>query len=262
MSKPLECIGLKKYFPISQSLFFAPRDFIKAVDDVSFSISKGETFCLVGESGSGKTTVARLLLRLLDPTSGKIFFSGADITNSSSNSLRYLRQKMQIVFQSSVSSLNPRMLCGDIVAEPLQNFGTSKDSAYNEVTKIFSAVGLSSEHMQRFPHELSGGQRQRVNIARALILKPEFVVLDEPTSELDVTVRLQILDLLKNLQQKFGLTYLFISHDFGTVSYLADTIAVMHQGKIIEQGKKQQILKKPQQPYTISLLEAVPKLRL
>jgi ABC-type microcin C transport system duplicated ATPase subunit YejF len=234
-----------------------------AVDRVSFSIARGETMGLVGESGSGKSTIARLVLGLVEATGGSVHFDGQPVTGASAHRLRALRRRMQIVFQDPYASLNPRMRVGDIVAEPLLIHGICpRRELRTRAAEMLRASGLDDSAMPRYPHEFSGGQRQRVNIARALVLRPELVVLDEPVSALDVSVGAQIVNLLRDLQRDFGLTYLFISHSMPLVRYLATNIAVLHQGRLVEYGSAEQISSAPRQPYTQTLLAATPEVRL
>jgi peptide/nickel transport system ATP-binding protein len=241
---------------------------IRAVDDVSLEIHSGETLGLVGESGSGKSTLGRLILRLIEPTSGSIRFEDRDLLAASSSEMRRLRRDMQIIFQDPFASLDPRFRVEDIIAEPLIIHGndgrdtsgtTTKAARRARVLELLRAVGLDESILQRFPHEFSGGQRQRIGIARALALRPKFIVADEPVSALDVSVGAQIVNLLAQLQRDFGLTYLFISHSMPVVRYLSTRIAVMYRGKIVEVGDAEQITERPQHPYTRSLLEATPE---
>ena len=235
------------------------RKTVRAVDGVSFSIQTGETFGLVGESGCGKTTVGRTILRLLEPTSGKVFFDGAEILGLSSKEFYKIRCHMQIVFQSPFGSLNPRQKVRDIVEEPLLiNTSLPKHERLGRVKELLRLVELKEEHLWRYPHEFSGGQRQRIGIARALALNPKFVVLDEPTSALDVSIQSQILNLLKELQQKLALSYLFISHNLSIVEHLCDRVAVMYLGKMMEMGTTRDIFDRPTHPYTRALLSATP----
>lgn len=247
---------LKKYFPV-RGLFFT-RGWVRAVDGVTFAIPKGKTLGLVGESGSGKTTVGRLVLRLLKPTSGRIVFDGKDITWLSERKLKWFRRRAQIVFQDPYMSLNPRMTVYEILLEPLKVHKIDVENPREYIVKLLHEVGLDETHLYRYPYEFSGGQRQRIAIARALILKPEFLVLDEPTSALDVSVQAQILNMLKDLQKKHNLTYLFISHDLGVVRYMSDYIAVMYVGKIVELGPAEEVFEKPLHPYTKMLLDSIP----
>ncbi len=255
----IEVKGLKTYFPIKESIFGGTVQEIKAVDDVDFYIKRGETLGLVGESGCGKTTVGRAILRLVEPTDGEINFENNNILNIKSNEMQKLRHNMQIVFQDPNSSLNPRMLVKDVIAEPLVINGMKHGRELDErVNKLLEVVGLNPIHAYRYPHEFSGGQRQRICIARALALNPKFIVLDEPTSSLDVSVQSQILNKLNDLQREFGLTYLFISHNMIVVKYLSDRVAVMYLGKIVELAVTGQLFDKPLHPYTQALISAIP----
>ncbi len=248
------------------------RNEVRAVDDVSLDIHSGETVGLVGESGSGKSTLGRLILRLIEPTSGSIRFEDRDLLAASHGEMRRLRRDMQIIFQDPFASLDPRFRVEDIIAEPLvihrnaprnlQGTRNTKDGIRDRVVELLRAVGLDESIRQRFPHEFSGGQRQRIGIARALALRPKFVVADEPVSALDVSVGAQIVNLLAQLQRDFGLTYLFISHSMPVVRYLSTRIAVMYRGKIVEVGSTEQITERPQHPYTRSLLEATPEVEV
>ena len=234
---------------------------VRAVDRVSLDIHAGETLGLVGESGSGKSTLGRLALRLLEPTSGSVHFDGRDLLAASSGDLRRIRRHMQIIFQDPFGSLDPRFRVEDIIAEPLIiHEALSKQARRVRVTELLRAVGLDESAMPRYPHEFSGGQRQRIGIARALALRPKFIVADEPVSALDVSVGAQVVNLLAQLQREFGLTYLFISHSMPVVRYLATRIAVMYRGKIVEQGTTEQITGRPQNSYTQSLLAATPEM--
>jgi ABC-type glutathione transport system ATPase component len=241
---------------------------VRAVDDVSLDIHAGETLGLVGESGSGKSTLGRLILRLIEPTSGSIYFEGKDLLAAGRGEMRRLRRDMQIIFQDPFASLDPRFRVEDIIAEPLLIHGDNQGASFTKsgipgrVSELLRAVGLDESIRRRFPHEFSGGQRQRIGIARALALRPKFIVADEPVSALDVSVGAQIVNLLAQLQRDFGLTYLFISHSMPVVRYLSTRIAVMYRGKIVEVGTSGQITETPQHPYTRSLLEATPEIAL
>jgi oligopeptide transport system ATP-binding protein len=257
----LEVRNLTKVFPLGESIFGGgAKGEIRAVDDVSLDIQSGETLGLVGESGSGKSTLGRLVLRLIEPTSGKIVFEGRDLLSASHSEMRHLRRDMQIIFQDPFGSLDPRMRVEDVINEPLIIHERMSASARRiRIGELLRAVGLDQSAMRRFPHEFSGGQRQRIGIARALALHPKFVVADEPVSALDVSVGAQIVNLMSQLQHEFGLTYLFISHSMPVVRYLATRIAVMYRGKIVEVGETEQITERPQHAYTRSLLEATPE---
>jgi peptide/nickel transport system ATP-binding protein len=238
-----------------------PHTEVRAVDNVSLDIHSGETLGLVGESGSGKSTLGRLILRLIEPTAGSILFEGCDLLSASRTEMRRLRRDMQIIFQDPFASLDPRFTVEQIIAEPLVIHGTATDVAIPaRVAELLRAVGLDESALRRYPHEFSGGQRQRIGIARALALRPKFIVCDEPVSALDVSVGAQIVNLLAQLQRDFGLTYLFISHSMPVVRYLSTRIAVMYRGQIVEVGPTEQITEHPQHAYTKSLLEATPEL--
>lgn len=236
--------------------FTTPRGLLTAVDDVSLEIQEGQTLGLVGESGCGKSTLGRLLLRLLEPTSGEVYDSGTNLFSLSASQLKKWRQKAQIIFQDPYASLNPRMTVEDILTEPLIIHGIEFSS--ERIVQALQQVGLSPDARRKYPHEFSGGQRQRIGIARALILRPRFIVCDEPTASLDVSVQAQIVNLLKELKQQLKLSYLYISHDLRMVKYIADEVAVMHLGKIVEQGPCSQIFSSPEHPYTQTLLSAIP----
>ena len=265
----LEVRNLTKVFPLGESIFGGgARGEVRAVDDVSFDIHSGETLGLVGESGSGKSTLGRLVLRLIAPTSGSIRFDGRDLRAAAHGEMRRLRRDMQIIFQDPFGSLDPRMSVEDIIAEPLIIHGETgapmsrslrQGGVQGRVAELLSAVGLDPSALPRFPHEFSGGQRQRIGIARALALRPRFIVADEPVSALDVSVGAQIVNLLAQLQREFGLTYLFISHSMPVVRYLATRIAVMYRGKLVEVGTTEQVTAAPRHSYTRSLLEATPE---
>ena len=243
-----------KHFPATER----GRAPVRAVDGVSFDVRRGETLALIGESGCGKTTLARVIARLLAATSGRVLFEGRDLTALRGRGLRRVRSRMQIVFQDPFSSLDPRMTVGDIIAEPLSNFGLGgRHEQWNRVGELLELVGLSADIARRYPHEFSGGQRQRVGIARALAVRPSLVVCDEPVSALDVSIQAQIINLLKDLQVEFGLTYLFIAHDLGVVRTVADRVAVMYMGRIVELATNEALYERPQHPYTRLLLESV-----
>ncbi len=231
---------------------------VKAVDGVSFAIERGETFALVGESGCGKSTTGRLLLRLVEPTGGHMRFDGIDLAGLDRRALRRVRRRMQLIFQDPGSSFNPRMDVASVVAEPLVLAGVSADERRRRVAEVLPLVGLAEEHARRYPHEFSGGQRQRIGIARALALQPDFIVCDEPVSALDVSIQAQVINLLVDLQRRFGLTYLFISHDLRVVRHVAMQIAVMYLGRIVEVAGKEDLFRRPRHPYTRALLSAVP----
>jgi ABC-type glutathione transport system ATPase component len=258
----LEIRNLIKIYPLGESIFGGgSRSEVRAVDDVSFDIEPGETLGLVGESGSGKSTLGRMVLRLVEPTSGSIRFEGDDLLATNYEQLRQLRRDMQIIFQDPFGSLDPRMRVEDLIAEPLIiHENLSRPIRHQRVAELLRAVGLDESALQRFPHEFSGGQRQRIGIARSLALRPKFIVADEPVSALDVSVGAQIVNLLAKLQREFGLTYLFISHSMPVVRYLATRIAVMLRGKIVEIGGTEQITERPQHPYTRTLLQAIPEI--
>ena len=251
---------LKKYFQIKEGIIFDRMiGNVRAVDDVSFEIHRGETLGLVGESGSGKTTVGRSLLRIIEPTSGRIEFDGRDIVGMNRKEFREIQHRMQMIFQDPYASLNPRIRVGDIVAEPLEIQGSlSKREVKDRVVELLELVGLETSYLKRYVHEFSGGQRQRIGIARALVLKPDLIVCDEPISALDVSIQAQIVNLLEELQDKFGLTYLFIAHDLSMVRQVSDRIAVMYLGKIMELASKKSIYTNPLHPYTKALISAVP----
>jgi oligopeptide/dipeptide ABC transporter ATP-binding protein len=255
----LRIISLVKHYPLRGGIFSRKIGYVKAVQDVSFDIVKGETLGLVGESGCGKSTLARAMILLERPTSGKVVFEGRDIAALSSKELFQVRRRIQMIFQDPYSSLNPRMTVGEIVRDPLivHKMGTGREQ--NErVALLLSRVGLSADMTDRYPHEFSGGQRQRIGVARALALDPQLLIADEPVSSLDVSVQSQVLNLLTQLQKDLGLTYLFISHDLSVVEYISDRIAVMYLGRIVEMGDTKEIFLNPAHPYTRALMEAVP----
>jgi peptide/nickel transport system ATP-binding protein len=257
----LEVKNLTTQFPIKGGIFGRTVDYFKAVNDVSFSIKKGKTLGLVGESGCGKTTLGRSILRLIEPSTGSIIYNGRDITHVYAEELRLLRRKMQIIFQDPYSSLNPRMTISEILTEPLNihHIGNSKRERLDMAKELFTKVGLNLSQLNRYPHEFSGGQRQRICIARALMLRPEFIVCDESVSALDVSIQAQVLNLLLDLQEEFHLTYIFISHDLSVVNFIADDVGVMNAGRIIEMDKASNIYKNPKEDYTRALLSAIPR---
>ncbi len=260
--KPLlEVKDLKTYFPVRSGLLQRVTSYVKAVDGVSFDIAPGETLGLVGESGCGKTTVGRTLLRLLPHTSGSVRFDGKDVFKLHGEELKAMRREMQIIFQDPAGSLNPRMRIAAIVGEPLVVHGmvSSREQLRHEVEELLVKSGMPKAAADRYPHEFSGGQRQRIGIARALALRPKFIVCDEPTSALDVSIQAQIINLLDDLQSEFGLSYLFISHDMAVIQHVCKNIAVMYKGQIVEHGTREQIIENPQHKYTQSLLSAVPE---
>ena len=255
----LEAKNIVKYFPIKGGVFLKEIAAVKAVDGVSLTIEEGETVGLVGESGCGKTTFGRAILRLEEPTSGEVFFEGQNILTYDKKRMQALREKMQIIFQDPFSSLNPRKTVSHIVGEPLLVQGVrSRRRREERVLELLSVVGLRKEHMRRYPHQFSGGQRQRIGVARALALNPKLVVCDEAVSALDVSIQAQVINLLKDLQDDFGLTYLFISHDLSVVEHVSDRVAVMYLGKIVEFAPSAALYRKPLHPYTQALLSAVP----
>jgi oligopeptide transport system ATP-binding protein len=256
----LEVRNLRKFFPVRRGIFLKGKDFVKAVNGVSFSIEKGETLGLVGESGSGKSTTGLLLLRILEPTEGEVFFQERSLFGLSKEELHHMRPKMQIVFQDPQSSLNPVLRVSSIVGRPYKiHHQTGKKDVKELVDQMLEKVGLFREHGSRYPHEFSGGQRQRIAIARALILNPEFVILDEPTSALDVSVQAQILNLLKELQKELNLTYLFISHNLSVIRHMSNRVAVMYLGRIVELAKTEDLFSSPGHPYTQTLLSSILK---
>ena len=259
MAEVLRVAGLKKFFSVRRGLLQSVAGHVRAVDGVSFDIQAGETLCLVGESGCGKSTVGKTILRLQEPTAGQIWLGGTEVTTLTEEQMRTHRRQVQMVFQDPYSSLNPRMRVGQIIAEPLENFdiahGAEKD---RQVLALLDKVGLRQDAVARFPFEFSGGQRQRLGIARALALNPRLIVADEPVSALDVSVQAQVLNLLMDLQEEFGLSYLFVSHDLAVVEHIGHRIAVMYLGRIVELAPRERIFAQPQHPYTEALMAAAP----
>lgn len=255
----LKVRNLKKYFPVKKGLLTREFSYVKAVDDVSFSVEKGETFGLVGESGCGKSTLARTVIRLHDVTDGNIIFENKNLEDLTDKQLQPIRKKMQMIFQDPYASLNSRMTVGDIIGEPLDIYKIAKDKEKQDIINtLLNKVGLNSKHASRYPHEFSGGQRQRIGIARALVLNPELIICDEPISALDVSIQAQIVNMLQDLQEELRLTYLFIAHDLSMVKYISDRIGVMYLGKLIETAKSQELYNNHFHPYTKALLSSIP----
>lgn len=250
--------GLKKYFPVRRGFFQRAAGWIKAVDGIDLEIEPGKTLALVGESGCGKSTVAKVILRLIEPDEGKLIYKGSDITNISHREMKHLRKEMQIVFQDPFGSLNPRMTVGQTIEEGLRGMDLSKGERRDRRDELLEMVGISAISSDRYPHEFSGGQRQRVGVARALSVSPSLIICDEPVSALDVSIQAQIINLLKDLQDRLGLSYLFISHDLNVVGYLSDKVAVMYLGHIMEYASTEELFESPLHPYTLALLSAVP----
>jgi oligopeptide transport system ATP-binding protein len=257
----LEVTDLAKHYPVKRGLLRAKQvGTVQAVDGISFALHRGETLALVGESGCGKSTTARLALRLIEPTRGTLRFDGEDVTRLTGGALRQLRRRMQIVFQDPFASLNPRLAVADAIAEPMTVHGMGDAASRRaRVLELLRLVGLAPFHAERYPHEFSGGQRQRIGIARALAVQPELVVCDEPVSALDVSIQAQVINLLKDLQQRFGLAYLFIAHDLAVVKHMADRVAVMYLGRIVEVAETRSLFRAPRHPYTRALLGAIPR---
>jgi oligopeptide/dipeptide ABC transporter ATP-binding protein len=259
METVLSVRDLKKYFPVGGGLLGTGKQWVRAVDGVSFDIRPGEVLSLVGESGCGKSTTGRLVLRLLKPTSGEIVFLGKNLQSANGREMKALRREIQIIFQDPYASLNPRMTIGEIVDEPLKVHGIgTRQERRDQVAHLLERVGLSPEAMSRYPHEFSGGQRQRVGIARAIALKPKLIVADEPVSSLDVSIQAQVINLLMDLQKEYGIAYLFIAHDLNVVRHISNRIAVMYLGKIVETGEAEDVFQKPLHPYTQILLSSIP----
>ncbi len=254
----LEVRELKKYFPLSRKPF-AERQEVRAVDGISFTLGRAETIGIVGESGCGKSTAAKTIMRLIEPTAGQVLLDGVDVTALSRRQFRPYRKRVQIVFQDPYASLNPRMRAGDIVGEPLLNFGVGPTERAARVEQLFDRVGLHRESMRKYAHEFSGGQRQRLGIARALALEPALIVCDEPVSALDVSIQAQIINLLIDLQKELGISYIFVAHDLAVVQHISDRVAVMYLGRLVESGEGDRLFGEPLHPYTRALLSAVPK---
>ena len=259
MTSFVEVLGLKKDFAVRRGIWQRQVGAVHAVDDVTFQLDRGKTLGLVGESGCGKTTVARMVVQLLRPTRGQVLFKGKDLVSMKGRELREIRPKIQMIFQDPYASLNPRMTVGRLIEEPLiEHTDMSRSDRHERILELAQVVGLHPSSVERYPHEFSGGQRQRIGVARALALQPELLVCDEPVSALDLSIQAQIINLLEDVQDKFNLTYLFISHDLGIIKHICDTVAVMYLGKIVETGSAQEVYGDPQHPYTEALLSSVP----
>lgn len=254
----LEVQNIKMHFPVKQKMFSKEKGFIKAVDGVSFTVKEGETLSIVGESGCGKSTTGRVLMKLLEATEGKVLFEGTDITDLTEDQIRPYRKEFQMIFQDPYASLNPRLTIKEIIEEPLIVHKIRKEDRAERVAELLEVVGLSKYHGDRYPHEFSGGQRQRIGIARALAVNPKLIIADEPVSALDVSIQSQILNLLKDLQEMYQLTYIFISHDLSVVEHISDRVGVMYLGKLVELTDRDTLFQKPYHPYTQALLSAVP----
>jgi oligopeptide transport system ATP-binding protein len=250
--------GLKKYFPMSNGIFSKNKAELKAVDGLTFSVYEGETLGIVGESGCGKSTTGRLLLRLLEATEGKIFFDGKDVLSMSGRELKQARRNFQMIFQDPYASLNPRMTVKELIAEPMRTHHLYSDNRDSKIIELLEAVGIPKSYINRYPHEFSGGQRQRIGIARALALNPKFIVADEPVAALDVSIQAQIINLMMDLQEEYGFTYLFIAHDLSVVQYISDRVGVMYLGQMVELASSEELYENPLHPYTKALLSAIP----
>ncbi len=255
----VQVVNLVKHYPVRSGMMQRVSGWVQAVDDVSFSVHGGETLGLVGESGCGKTTVGRTMLRLIEPTAGAVYYEGVDILKLKGNELKAMRRNMQIIFQDPYASLDPRIPVGESIAEGLKIHGIGDNqSRFQVVLETLKKVGMEDYHARRYPHEFSGGQRQRIGIARALALRPKFIIADEPVSALDVSIQSQVLNILKDLQQEFGLTYIFIAHNLSVVEHISDRVAVMYLGKIVEMADRDELFRNPLHPYTQALMSAIP----
>ncbi|MEI4769083.1 dipeptide ABC transporter ATP-binding protein [Psychrobacillus sp. FJAT-51614] len=254
----LEVHNVKKYFPLKKNIFNRNQEFVKAVDGISFFVKEGETLSIVGESGCGKSTTGRVLMKLLEPTEGRIIFEGQDITDLNDDQIRPFRKEFQMIFQDPYASLNPRLTIKEIIEEPLIVHNFSKEKRAERIEGLLEVVGLNKYHSDRYPHEFSGGQRQRIGIARALAVHPKLIIADEPVSALDVSIQSQILNLLKDLQEQYKLTYVFIAHDLSVVEHISDRVGVMYLGRFVELASRDKLFENPLHPYTKALLSAVP----